>query len=423
MLEKYYKQLKEKVLIETMPDGLNVVMVQKPEYHKTFAVLTSDFGSLDEKYQIGHDSPKQIPAGTAHFLEHKLFEKENEDAFTRFGQLGADANAFTNAYQTSYLFSTTQHVVPALQHLLQFVQTPYFSDKTVAKEQGIIGQEIQMYQDDPNWAVYMGILSMMYPDSPMAHDIAGTQQSIATITPELLYDVHHAFYQPSKLTLQVIGHFDAHEILETISQTQQSFSTTSSEIKRLVPNVQPRGSLSTTRQFSISRPKVAFGIRIDGKPLSGTNITKRTLAADLLLDLLFGEQTNWYQKLYNEGVIDSEFDTSFDLIREYQFISIFAETTAYPALEKAIQTQIEQYRSALKNQSLSFERLKRATIGEGIQRLNSLENIALRGDDALSGANLFDKIELLQDLTFDDILVTADTIFQNAVLQRFVLQK
>jgi hypothetical protein len=127
--------------------------------------------------------------------------------------------------------------------------------------------------------------------------------------------------------------------------------------------------------------------------------------------------------LYNKGIIDSEFDTSFDLIREYQFISIFAETTAYQALEKAIQTQINQYRSALKNQAHNFEQLKRATIGEGIQRLNSLENIALRGDDALSGANLFDKIELLQDLTFDDILVTADKIYRNATLQRFVLHK
>ncbi|HCU43087.1 insulinase family protein [Leuconostoc pseudomesenteroides] len=423
MLEKYYKQLKEKVLTETMPDGLKVVMVEKPDYHKTFAVLTTDYGSLDEKYQVGQGSPKKIPAGTAHFLEHKLFEKENEDAFTRFGQLGADANAFTNAYQTSYLFSTTQHVVPALRHLLQFVQTPYFSDKTVAKEQGIIGQEIQMYEDDPNWAVYMGILSMMYPESPMAHDIAGTQQSIATITPELLYDIHHAFYQPSQLTLQVIGHFDKLEVLETISQTQQLFSGNSSSVTRLTPNLQPAVNLSDTRQFNISRPKVAFGIRINGKPLRGTIVTKRTLAVDLMLDLLFGEQTDWYQKLYNKGIIDSEFDTSFDLIREYQFISIFAETTAYQALEKAIQTQINQYRSALKNQAHNFEQLKRATIGEGIQRLNSLENIALRGDDALSGANLFDKIELLQDLTFDDILVTADIIFQGAVLQRFVLQK
>ncbi|MGL4689211.1 MAG: M16 family metallopeptidase, partial [Leuconostoc mesenteroides] len=150
MKTKHYLKLKEDVITETLDNGLSIVMVPKSNYHKTFAVLTTAYGALEQKFAIDDAQPIQIPAGTAHFLEHKLFEKENEDAFARFGELGADANAFTNAYQTSYLFSTTQNLIPALTHLLDFVQTPYFSKQTVEKEQGIIGQEIQMYDDDPN---------------------------------------------------------------------------------------------------------------------------------------------------------------------------------------------------------------------------------------------------------------------------------
>jgi len=157
MTEKQYPQLKEHILTEVLDNGLKVVLIPKNDYHKTFAVMTTPFGALDTRFQINDELPIDIPAGTAHFLEHKLFEKEHSDAFTRFGELGADANAFTNAYQTSYLFSTTQNLKPALEHLLDFVQNPYFSDQTIVKEQGIIGQEIQMYEDDANWAVYMGL--------------------------------------------------------------------------------------------------------------------------------------------------------------------------------------------------------------------------------------------------------------------------
>ncbi|MGO1337674.1 MAG: EF-P 5-aminopentanol modification-associated protein YfmH, partial [Leuconostoc fallax] len=181
MKTKKYTQLKENVIEDVLPNGLRVSLVPKNNYHKTFAVITTEYGALDTAFQINNEEPIIIPPGTAHFLEHKLFEKEDGDAFAGFGALGADANAFTNAYQTSYLFSTSQNFSSALSYLLDFVQAPYFTQQTVAKEQGIIGQEIQMYADDPNWKVYMGLLNLMYPDTSLATDIAGTQASIALI--------------------------------------------------------------------------------------------------------------------------------------------------------------------------------------------------------------------------------------------------
>ncbi|CAM3082774.1 EF-P 5-aminopentanol modification-associated protein YfmH [Leuconostoc rapi] len=423
MIEKQYPNLKETVLTETLNNGLKVVLIPKADYHKTFAVMTTPFGALDTRFQMNDELPIDIPAGTAHFLEHKLFEKEHSDAFTRFGELGADANAFTNAYQTSYLFSTTQNLKQALEHLLDFVQQPYFSDKTIAKEQGIIGQEIQMYEDDSNWAVYMGLLQLMYPNAPLAEDIAGTKASIAKITPALLYNIHRAFYQPKQMTIQLVGRFDPKTILAIIQENQNKKHFDDVAVQRFEAPITPPNKQVAFKKFDVSRPKIALGIRLPENNLTGQEATKFMLVADILADMLFGEQTDWYQNLYNKGIIDTEFETSFDLLRSYQFVSFFSETTEYDKLADAIAQQIANYRTVLAGKMSDFESLRRATLGEGIQRLNSLESIALRGDDVLFGTNLFDKIMLLQELTYNDILDSAEKIYQNAQLQRFVLQK
>ncbi|TYC47347.1 EF-P 5-aminopentanol modification-associated protein YfmH [Leuconostoc litchii] len=420
---KHYLKLKEDLVTETLDNGLKIVMIPKLPYHKTFAVLTTNYGALEQKFSINGGSVIDIPAGTAHFLEHKLFEKKNEDAFTKFGELGADANAFTNAFQTSYLFSTAQNFIPALIHLLDFVQTPYFTEKTVAKEQGIIGQEIQMYDDDPNWALYMGLLNTLYPGAAIAQDIAGTQNSILKITPELLYKLHSAFYQPNQLTLHIVGHFNPKEILAAIHDNQDKKNFKAVKITHYAEKFSTPNKIQVERHFNVSRPKVAFGIRVDHDNVLGVEGAKRVLIVDILNDLLFGEQTDWYQDLYSRGIIDTEFETSFDIIKSYQYVSFFSETEEYDLLTDAIQGQIDHYSKYLENQQNTFESLRKATIGEGIQKLNSLENIALQGDDVLFGTNLFDKIELLQDLTFDDILVTADKLYRNATLQRFLLRK
>lgn len=303
------------------------------------------------------------------------------------------------------------------------MQTPYFSAQTVAKEQGIIGQEIQMYDDDANWAIYMGLLDLLYPGAPIAEDIAGTKASIAQITPELLYQIHRAFYQPNQMTLQVVGHFDPDEVLALVMANQATKTIEAVNVRRFEPVIPEPTKKETIQKFDVSRPKIALGIRLPKLDVTGEAATKLTLAVDILADILFGEQTDWYQNLYNKGIIDTEFETSFDLMHAYQFVSFFAETTEYDALTVAIQSQIAQYKTILAHAESAFESLRRATLGEGIQRLNALESIALRGDDVLFGTNLFDKVMLLQDLTYSDILDSAEKIYQNATLRRFVLKK
>ncbi len=221
----------------------------------------------------------------------------------------------------------------------------------------------------------------------------------------------------------MVGHFDPDEVLALVMANQATKTIEAVNVRRFEPVIPEPTKKETIQKFDVSRPKIALGIRLPKLDVTGEAATKLTLAADILADILFGEQTDWYQNLYNKGIIDTEFETSFDLMHAYQFVSFFAETTEYDALTAAIQSQIAQYKTILAHAESAFESLRRATLGEGIQRLNALESIALRGDDVLFGTNLFDKVMLLQDLTYSDILDSAEKIYQNATLRRFVLKK
>jgi predicted Zn-dependent peptidase len=420
MTVQHYPQLNEQVITEVLPNGLTVVMIPKPDFHKTFAVLTTKFGAIDREFVLDGQLVT-LPAGTAHFFEHKIFEKADGDAFAKFGEYGADANAFTNANETSYLFATTQDLRENLTLLLDFVQTPYFTQTGVDREQGIIGQEIQMYADDPNWALYSGILNVLYAQSVIADDVAGTVEDIAKITPELLYQVHDAFYQPDNLTLKIVGQFDPETVLNWIQTNQQAKFFATHQVERAQLSHTTQFGQQTTRQMHVARPKVAFGLRGEQPVPTGINGAKVDLALDLATDLLFGEQTDWYQDLYQRGIIDTEFSVEYQIERGYHFMGIFAETQAVDVLEQAIHEQLSQVRERLLASQSAFDSLRRATLGEGVQRLNSLESIALRSEEQLFDVNVFDEINLLQTLTFDEIFDIAVNFFTNTTLQRFVV--
>lgn len=417
MTVKTYPQLNEQVITETMPNGLTVTLIPKPDYHKTFAVLTTNFGAIDRQFTLDGEEIV-LPAGTAHFFEHKIFEKADGDAFVQFGAYGADANAFTNANQTSYLFATTAKLHENLDLLLDFVQTPYFTADGVAREQGIIGQEIQMYQDDPNWALYSGLLSTLYPNSVIADDVAGTIESIAQITPELLYQVHAAFYQPTNLHLKVVGKFDVAEILTWIQANQARKTFTKATVTREPLALTP-GVSTATRAMSVVRPRVVFGWRGANAVPQTRDGARQALAMDLVTDLLFGEQTDWYQDLYERGVIDTDFSVEYQVERGYHFLGAFAETDDMAALKSALQARLVDVAGVLHAEQAGFEALKRATLGEAVQRLNSLESIALRSEEQLLSINVFDEMAVLQALTFEDTLNTALDFFTHATQHEF----
>ena len=217
-----FQQLDETLYYKQLENGLDVYILPKKGFSKTFVTFTTKYGSIDRTFvPIGEEEPITVPDGIAHFLEHKMFEKEEGDVFQKFSEVGAQANAFTSFTRTAYLFSSTNHLYKSTETLLDFVQQPYFTEETVNKEKGIIGQEITMYDDQPDWRLYFGAIENMYHNHPVKIDIAGTIESIDKITAEHLYTCYNTFYHPSNMLLFVIGAVDPTEMMAFIEGNQK----------------------------------------------------------------------------------------------------------------------------------------------------------------------------------------------------------
>ncbi|WP_137597538.1 EF-P 5-aminopentanol modification-associated protein YfmH [Paucilactobacillus kaifaensis] len=409
MNEQYYQKLNETIYSSQLENGLLVQVLPKTGFHKTYAILTVDFGSIDRSFiPAGKEDIYTVPNGVAHFLEHKMFEKEDHDAFDLFGQLGADSNAFTSFTQTSYLFSATDHIHENLDVLLNFVQDPYFSAQTVQKEKGIIGQEIKMYDDDPNWRLYFGLLGNLYPQDPMHIDIAGSVESIEKITAEDLYTTYRTFYQPSNMNLFVVGNVDAQDTLKWIEQNQAA--------KKFEPATDPKSELVLndetgkdvipfrTLEMDVSRPKVMVGVRGLDPVETGRTGLKYRLAVELLLDILFDDTSDNYLRLYNNETIDDSFSYNFEMQRGFHFAYFSSDTNQPERFSDEIIAILEGAKQQIEAATSQFDNIKRAMLGRMISLLDSPEAIANHYSGKLfGGANLLDEITTLATIKIDDL--------------------
>lgn len=413
MDKQAYQKFNQSIYREQLANGLDVQLLPMAGYQKTYAILTTDFGSIDNHFIPYHqDEAIVVPDGVAHFLEHKMFEKADHDAFDLFGKLGADSNAFTSFTQTSYLFSTTSNLHENLDVLLDFVQDPYFTAQTVKKEQGIIGQEIQMYDDDPNWRLYLGILGNLYPHDPMRIDIAGTVESISQITPEILMDTYRTFYQPTNMDLLLVGNLDPIETLEWIKQNQAAKSFLPAEEPRRLfslndpqaHDVIPFRSLT----MDIVRPKVMVGLRGTKEFIDGRQRLHYKLAVDLLLDVLFDDTSDNYLRLYNNEVLDDTFSYSFEMQRGFHFAYFSSDTDQMERFADEVIEILESADQQIEAARTRFEGIKNAELGRLIGLLDSPEAIANRyAGDLFAGANLMDEIQALETITIDDLYQVA----------------
>lgn len=407
MEKRTYAEFNQSLYETTLANGLKVRLIPMAGYHKTYAMLTTDFGAVDRALPAAVGG-QALPAGLAHFLEHKLFEKADHDAFDLFGELGADSNAFTSFTQTSYLYSTTSNFRENLEVLLDFVQTPYFTAQTVAKEIGIISQEIKMYNDNPDSRLYMGMMGNLYPHDPLADDIAGTEESIKTITPELLYQTHAAYYRPEYLTLQVAGNLDPAETLAWIEQNQaaKQFAAPLKEPLTFIPADPSGHDLLPYRHLTmpVLRPKVMVGLR--GSLQLGTPVErlKSQVAISMMLELLFDDTGQHYQALYDQGIIDDSFSFSYESNRGFDFAMFATETTQQAAFREAIANLVENAPAELARVQAQFAMLKNATLGRLIGALDSPEAIVNRFATRETGSlTIYDEIRVLQALTWADI--------------------
>ncbi|WAA13544.1 EF-P 5-aminopentanol modification-associated protein YfmH [Fervidibacillus halotolerans] len=403
-----FPQLNEQLYFEKLKNGLDVYILPKKGFHKTFATFTTKYGSIDDHFvPIGNQTEKIVPDGIAHFLEHKLFEKEDGDVFHTFSKQGASANAFTSFTRTAYLFSATSNVKENLRTLLDFVQEPYFTDQTVEKEKGIIGQEIQMYEDHPDWRLYFGTIENMYHHHPVKTNIAGTIESISHITKELLYECYHTFYHPSNMLLFIVGPVDPREILDFVQENQRKKSFSKDmEIQR-IRKEEPDHVLKKNRFISMNVriPKCMVGIKGNFIRQRGREMMKTELTVQLLLDMLFSKSSGQYEKLYNEGLIDDTFSADYTQEENFGFALVGGDTKDPDRLAEFIQ---KTFHFVKKGEILTEEqlnRVKKKKIGTFLRLLNSPEYIANQFTRyAFNGMNLFEAVPVLETITFEDLM-------------------
>jgi predicted Zn-dependent peptidase len=401
----HYDNLQETLYYEVMDNGLHVYVLPKPGFQKTYATFATKYGSVDNHFKVEGESETQVPDGIAHFLEHKMFEEPEGDIFAKFASNGASANAFTSFDQTVYLFSATENIHENLETLIDFVQNPYFTDQNVEKEKGIIGQEINMYQDNPDWRVYFGLIEAMYKVHPVHIDIAGTVESIGTITKEDLYTCYNAFYHPSNMLLFVVGGVDPEETMNLVRSNQAGKSYDKQGSIERIFDPEPQGVEEKRREsrLAVSLPKCLFGFKEKQVGLPAEEQLHRDLTTKLMMDLLFGSSTELYQKLYDEDLISDSFGHEYNSAPQYAFSAVGGDTKDPDQLLARIRTEVDKLKASGFQKS-DFERARKKKMGGYLRMLNSPENIAHEFTRyQFRGADLFKVLPVYESITVDDV--------------------
>lgn len=403
-----YHDTDETVFFEQLDNGLAVYLLQKKGYEKTYATFTTRYGSIDNRFKKDGQWVN-VPDGIAHFLEHKMFESEKGDVFQEFGRLGASANAFTSFSRTAYLFSATSLIEQNLETLIDFVQDPYFTEESVEKEKGIITQEIQMYQDNPGWRLFFGLIESMYAKHPVRIDIAGTPESIDQITADDLYTCYRTFYHPSNMVLFVVGNIDPAETLALIKANQAKKDYTDRPAIERDYGTEPK-EVAKKRfelELDVKTPKVLIGYK--DSSLGGQEQLRRELTSELLLHLLFDQTSSTYLELYEDGLIDDTFSFDYSSEEEFAFATFGMETedpdrfiAAYEKL-LAVRPEFEETEVVRKRNMMQ---------GKFLRSLNSPEFIANQfSRHALAGTNLFTLPTLIASITKEEIEARFDELF------------
>ncbi len=405
--EREFAELQETLFCYTVYPGMPLYILPKPGYQKKYAVFSAHYGSIDNRFQVdGEAEPVTVPEGVAHFLEHKLFEDERGNVFDRFAAHGASSNAFTTFTHTSYLFSTTGHFFECLELLLDFVQEPYFTAESVGKEQGIIGQEIRMYEDNPDWRVFFDLLQSLYHRHPVREDIVGTAESIARITPELLYQCYRRFYHPGNMALFVVGDLDPDRVWRQVDENIGRHNYRElGELIRLYPD-EPEAVLRQriSREMVVSEPLFNLGFKDPALTrLEGDALLRRESAMEIMLDIIFGPSEPLFNELYEDMLIDDRFDAGYTAEASYGYVLMGGETRDPDNLYERIMGAIAR----AKQEGLGaeqFERHRRNRLGSFMRRFNSLEFIANNYLAYLfRGSDLFNYPAILQQITLEEV--------------------
>ena len=417
MKQTFYERIGESVYRETLPNGLQINIVPKRDFARSYAFFATRYGGMDTRFCL-NGKWLDTPAGIAHYLEHKMFDTKEGNALQELAKNGAEPNAFTSNAITGYYFDSTEHFEENLEILLSFVSVPYFTEESVAKEQGIIGQEIRMIEDNPDWQIYTKMLQAMYSTSTARTSIAGTVESISHITAETLYDCHKAFYTPSNMVLTVVGNVDP---VHVVDMAKRILPREKAEPIQRDYGVEPAAvaEKETKMVMEVSCPQFLTGFKCDPVE-NGEEYMRQSLIGDMACDILLGDSSPLYLRLYDQGLINTSFGGSYEMMPGVAYLyaggdSKDARTVVAEILKEAGRLVEEGVDEEF------YQRIRRAAFGANLRGLNSFENIAVslsegyfHGYDPLRFPQVFDTI------TKEDVV---DFLRRNITEERCVLSE
>lgn len=411
------KEIKNELLNEKYydidhPSGLKILVMPKENYSSSYAIFATKYGSIDTMIQMKDGSFKAIPEGTAHFLEHKLFESEDLDAFERFAKTGASANAYTSFDRTGYLFSCSANFKKNLEILLDFVQNPYFTQATVEKEQGIIGQEIDMYKDVPDWEVMFNCLMNMYHNLPVRIDIAGTHESIAQISAETLYGCYDNFYNLHNMVLSVAGNVSVDEVIEVADKMLKPVEGKMAQ-RKVIDEPKEVVSSYVEEKLSVATPQFMFGFKENRDTPERT--AKEEVTMEILLDMISGQSSELYRRLFDGKLINNSFGFEYFTGFGYSCVFFAGESTEPKAVADEIVKEIKSFRENGFDKA-AFDRTKKKLYGRMIMGMNDVDGIA--NNMAISyfaGEDIFTDFEIYKTVTLEDV----EELFKNTLDENY----
>ncbi len=396
-MRKYdYPRLGEQAIWTTLPNGLSVCVVPKKGFQRKYALFATRYGGMDMRFKLG-DQWLDTPAGIAHYLEHKMFDTEDGNALQELAKNGAEPNAFTSNAITAYYFDSTEHFLENLKILLSFVSVPYFTDESVAKEQGIIGQEIGMIEDNPEWQIYKRLMQAMYHNSPARVSVAGSVESISHITAQTLYDCHKAFYTPSNMCLVVVGDVDPDDVVSLAKEVLPESSGEIIERDYGADEVLTPLEKKVSCRMEVSMPTFLVGFKCPPAP-DGKERLRNNIIGDLACDALMGDSSPLYMRLYSEGLINGSFESAYDLLPGVAYVYAGGDSNEPEKVKAAILEEAKRLAAEGIDEEY-YQRIRRAMFGSSLKGLNSFDSIAVsmaegcfNGFDAYAFPEIFDTI-------------------------------
>ena len=416
--EKYYPAVKETLYQAKLENGLTVSLLPKNDFNEVYGVVTVYVGSVDTEFTTRDSKKKTYPKGIAHFLEHKLFERENsEDIMAAFTKLGADSNAFTSFTNTSYLFSTSDNVAECLDLLDELVTSFNITEESVEREKDIIQQEREMYQDDPDSCLFFKTLANLYPETPLASDIVGTEDSIEDISLEDLRDNFDEFYTPVNSQIFLVGNFDLELIQNYFSQKDVGGCIVQNPKEPIA--LHPVKKVESIR-MDVASPKLAIGVRTNSD-MGHQDCYRYSVLLRALFTMMFGWTSKRFQSLYETGKLDSSLSLEVEINRRFNFLMLTMDTKEPVAISHQFRKAIQIFVTDADISEEHLDLIKSEIYGEFIHSMNSLEFIATQYQSHSDETTLFDLPKIIQEMTLDDVLEAGHHFIDNSEIVEFTI--